>query len=46
MCRASTVVFGELEEGFETLGKMEAIGSASGATAKRVVIEDCGELPM
>merc|ERR1712087_808604 len=37
------VIFGEVTDGFDTLGKVEAIGSRSGAPAKRVVIEDCGE---
>jgi hypothetical protein len=31
-------------EGTETIQKMEAVGSRSGATAKTVTIRDCGEL--
>ena len=38
------VIFGELDSGFQTLGALEEIGSASGAPAKRAVIVDCGEL--
>ena len=38
------VVFGEVTDGFDTLGKIEAIGSKSGAVAQRVLIEDCGQL--
>ena len=40
------VVFGEVDDGFDVLGKMEATGSKSGATAAQVVIENCGELPL
>ena len=40
------VVFGEVDDGFETLGVMEAMGSKSGSTKAAVVIEDCGELPL
>lgn len=38
------VVFGKVVEGLEILRKMEAVGSESGKTKKKVVIEDCGEL--
>ena len=39
------VVFGEVLEGYdEVVKKMEAVGQSSGDTAKKVVIEDCGEL--
>ena len=38
------VVFGEAIEGLDVLGKIEATGSRSGATAARVVIDNCGEL--
>ena len=38
------VVFGKLVEGLDVLKKIEALGSSSGATRKRVVIEDCGEV--
>lgn len=38
------VVFGQVLEGHETVLKMEAVGSRSGATSKKVVIADCGEV--
>ena len=38
------VVFGEVTDGFEVLGKMEAEGSRAGKTASVILIEDCGEL--
>jgi Peptidyl-prolyl cis-trans isomerase (rotamase) - cyclophilin family len=38
------VVFGQVVEGYETVLKMEAVGSQSGATSQRVVIADCGQL--
>ncbi len=38
------VVFGKLVEGMEILKQIEALGSSSGATSKKVAIEDCGEL--
>ena len=38
------VVFGEVEDGYDVLGAMESVGSQSGATSARVVIQDCGEL--
>ena len=38
------VVFGKLVEGMDVLKKIEALGSSSGATRQRVVIEDCGQL--
>jgi cyclophilin family peptidyl-prolyl cis-trans isomerase len=38
------VVFGKVDDGFDVLGKVESVGSSSGATTARVVIEDCGEL--
>ena len=38
------VVFGEVEEGLEVLGAIEAVGTKPGPTMARVVIEDCGEL--
>ncbi len=37
------VVFGKLVEGMDVLKKIEALGSSSGATSQRIVIEDCGE---
>lgn len=38
------VVFGKLVEGADVLKQIEALGSPGGATSKRVVIEDCGEI--
>ena len=38
------VVFGKLVEGMDVLRKIEALGSSSGATRQRVVIQDCGQL--
>lgn len=38
------VVFGEVIDGFDVLGKIEGVGSTTGATSFRVAIEDCGEL--
>merc|ERR1719468_1215296 len=38
------VVFGSVTEGMDVVKKIEAVGSGSGATAKPVVITDCGQL--
>lgn len=38
------VVFGEVLEGSDLVGKLEDQGSSSGATKASVVISDCGEL--
>ena len=38
------VVFGHVVDGMDVVRKIEAIGSQSGKTSKKVVIEDCGEL--
>lgn len=38
------VVFGEVLEGYKVVTRMEEIGSSSGSTSKKVVIEDCGEI--
>lgn len=38
------VVFGSVVEGMDVLKLVEALGSQSGATSKRIVIENCGEL--
>lgn len=38
------VVFGEVIEGMETVKKIEAQGSGSGAPQSSIVIEECGEL--
>ncbi len=37
-------VFGKVVEGMDVLKKVEAMGSQSGKTSKKVVIEDCGEI--
>lgn len=36
------VVFGEVVEGEDVVKKIEALGSRSGATAKNIVVDDCG----
>ncbi|VDP95096.1 unnamed protein product [Echinostoma caproni] len=38
------VVFGEVAEGMDVVKKMEALGSSSGKTSKKVTISDCGQL--
>merc|ERR1712139_99316 len=38
------VVFGKVIEGMDIVTKIEAVGSSSGSTSKKVVIEDSGEL--
>merc|ERR1711865_487574 len=39
------VVFGEVLEGYDdVVAKLEALGSSSGTTSKKVVVEDCGVL--
>ena len=38
------VVFGEVTEGTDLVKKIEGLGSSSGKTQKKIVIEDCGEL--
>jgi len=38
------VVFGEVLEGYKVVTSVEGVGSSSGATSKKVTIEDCGEL--
>ena len=39
------VVFGSVVEGYDdVVKKMEAVGSDSGKTSKKVVIADCGQL--
>lgn len=37
------VVFGKVVEGMDVVDKMEAVGSDSGKTSKKVVIADCGQ---
>lgn len=38
------VVFGHVKEGMEVVKKIEALGSRSGKTSKKIVISDCGQL--
>eukprot|EP01060_Flectonema_neradi_P011399 TRINITY_DN1848_c0_g1_i3.p1 TRINITY_DN1848_c0_g1~~TRINITY_DN1848_c0_g1_i3.p1 ORF type:complete len:165 (+),score=53.92 TRINITY_DN1848_c0_g1_i3:55-549(+) len=38
------VVFGSVVEGMDVVKAIEAVGSSSGKTAKKVVIADCGQL--
>ncbi|KAI7797137.1 peptidyl-prolyl cis-trans isomerase F, mitochondrial [Triplophysa rosa] len=38
------VVFGSVKDGMDVVRKVEALGSRSGRTAKRISITDCGEL--
>ena len=38
------VVFGSVVDGMKVVDAIEAVGSGSGRTSKKVVIEDCGEL--
>lgn len=40
------VVFGEVLEGYDVVKKIEDSGSTSGKPTKKVVIADCGELPL
>lgn len=37
------VVFGQVVDGMDVVKAIEKVGSQSGKTAKKVVIEDCGE---
>lgn len=38
------VVFGHVVEGMDVVAKVEALGSRSGATAKQILVADCGQL--
>ena len=38
------VVFGKVVEGMDVVTKVEALGSESGKTKKKIVIADCGQL--
>ncbi|XP_010274820.1 PREDICTED: peptidyl-prolyl cis-trans isomerase CYP19-3 [Nelumbo nucifera] len=38
------VVFGKVLEGYSVVKAMENVGSESGTTSERVVIEDCGQI--
>ncbi|CAJ1952498.1 unnamed protein product [Cylindrotheca closterium] len=51
LCTAETawldgkhVVFGSVVEGLDVVDAVEAVGSQSGKTSKKVVVQDCGEL--
>lgn len=38
------VVFGSVVEGLDVVKKVESFGSQSGATKKKIVVADCGQL--
>jgi len=38
------VVFGNVKDGLDIIKKVEAFGSRSGRTSKRITVTDCGEL--
>ncbi|XP_043272492.1 peptidyl-prolyl cis-trans isomerase-like [Venturia canescens] len=38
------VVFGKVVEGMDVVRKLEAMGSQSGSTSKKIIIADCGQL--
>merc|ERR1712141_546005 len=38
------VVFGQIVDGMDVVKKIEGLGSRSGKTSRKVVIEDCGEI--
>lgn len=38
------VVFGSVVEGMDVVKKVEGVGSQSGKTSQKVVINDCGQL--
>lgn len=37
------VVFGKVIEGMDVVKKIEQVGSSSGNTSKKVIIDNCGE---
>merc|ERR1712154_631573 len=38
------VVFGQIVDGMDVVKKIEGLGSRSGKTSRKVVVEDCGEI--
>ncbi|KAH8371660.1 hypothetical protein KR093_008395 [Drosophila rubida] len=38
------VVFGKVVDGMDVIRKVETMGSNSGQTAKKIIIEDCGDM--
>jgi len=53
LCTAKTtwldgkhVVFGKVIEGMDVVTAVEAVGSQEGKTSKKVVVTDCGEIPL
>lgn len=38
------VVFGEVTEGMDVIRAIESVGSGSGRTSAKVMIDDCGQL--
>ncbi|XP_033225053.1 peptidyl-prolyl cis-trans isomerase [Belonocnema kinseyi] len=38
------VVFGKVTEGMDVVRKLEALGSQSGKTSKKIVVQDCGQV--
>merc|ERR1719262_1549680 len=40
------VVFGKVVEGMDVVKSIEAVGSSGGSTSKKVVVSECGELPL
>lgn len=38
------VVFGQVIQGMDVVKAIEAVGSSSGSTSKKVAVADCGEL--
>lgn len=37
-------IFGQVESGMDVVKKIEEVGTSAGATKKKVVIADCGEV--
>ena len=38
------VVFGQVVEGMDVVKKIESMGSRSGQTSKKIVVDSCGEI--